>query len=93
MNRSLRIAVADDELATVSSLGELLMMLKGDLRHRPGELNILENLEAIPRMRHDQFELDVGQLPGLGENLGGHTEFADVMDHSRHPDRFDVLFA
>ena len=62
-----------------------LVMLQGDVRHRPRKFDMLQNVVTRLRMSLDQHELGCAELAGFGEYLGRDADLADVVQMAGHP--------
>ena len=67
-------------------------MLPDDPRHRPGKVDVLQDI--IPRLgvRLDLVELRFGELRRFVQDLRRQEEFPDIVNDARHPDSVDRLF-
>ena len=63
------------------------------LGHGPGEMDGLQHLVAGPHVGAHQGHLLGGELGGLGEDLGGNGEFADVMHHAADAQALKLVIA
>ncbi len=60
------------------------MMLQRDLGNRPGKLHVLQHLVARLRVPLDQLELGRAELAGLGQDLCGYGDLADIVQITRN---------
>ncbi len=70
--------VADESFGIARSV-QPLMMLEDDVGHGPGEGDVLDHLIADPGMVLDELEFRLRQPAGLGHDLDGGRDFADVL--------------
>ena len=69
----------------------LFVMAAHDRRHRIGELHALQNLGAHHRVDLHLLELFRRQAPGLGDDVLGHRQLADVVQQRRGSQGFQVV--
>ena len=67
------------------------MMLPHDPRHRPGKLDVLQDIIPRLRMRLDQAELHLRQLRRFAQDLRRQRDLPDVVEERRHPDSVEIL--
>src|SRR5690606_25010068 len=79
------------EALGVAGAVEALVVLVGDIRHRPGEFHVGEDAVAGDRVILHQPVFDIGEAAGLGEDIGGHGDLADVVDHGAEAHALDAF--
>ncbi len=70
---------------------EPLVVLEDDMGHGPGESDVLDHLVADPGMVLDELEFRLRQAAGLGHDLGGGGDLADVVDDAGEAEAFDLV--
>jgi hypothetical protein len=70
---------------------EALVVLVGDLCHRPGIVDRRQRCEARTRMSLDHLPLEVVESAGLHEDLRGDVDLADVVKHAGKPQAVDPV--
>ncbi len=89
-------AGADGDLCTVDAVGiaaavVLLVMVSDDGHDRIREVDAFQNLGADQRVGFELFELFAGEFAGLGDDVFGDGQFADVVEQGGGLQRLQVL--
>lgn len=75
----------------VAGAVQSLVVLKDDVRHRPREVDFLQDVVGLFRVRLDDRVLGGGELARLGEDLGRDGKLSDVVHETGVADRLDLI--
>ena len=73
------------EASGVAGTVHRLVMLKGDLRNGPREVDLSQDGMSRLRVAPNYVEFHVRKASGLAQDLGGHGNLPDVVEQPGHP--------
>src|SRR5512133_2283017 len=84
-------ACLDQDIAIFQAPGiagaiQPFMVLQYDFCDRPGKVDSFQNVVAYLGMGTDYPSLDITDVTGFTEYLGGNIDFPQIMDRRRHID-------
>lgn len=80
------------EAAGIAGAVEALVVLEDDVADGPGELDVLDDGVAEVNVLLDDFELGAAEAAGLGEELEGDADLAEVVDAGAEVEAVDAVF-